>query len=246
MEQISYKLDVFEGPMDLLLHLISKHKISINDIPILVLVEQYLDYVRRMKEENMDIASEFLEMAARLVYIKTVSLLPVHEEADILEEELKGELIEYRDCQIMAGKLSEQANGFDFFERPPEKIEPDMTYTRLHEPFELFKAYLSAVGKGKRKLPPPVEAFSGIIAHKIVSVSSRITAIISSLRFGEKNSLISLFECAESRSEMVATFLAVLALAKSKTIKIEGDTDNISVELISETYSQEVLEFEDT
>ena len=80
MEAISYKLDVFEGPLDLLLHLISKHKIDINDIPILLLVEQYLDYVRQMKEEDMEIASEFLEMAARLIYIKTVSLLPVHEE----------------------------------------------------------------------------------------------------------------------------------------------------------------------
>ena len=78
MEAISYKLDVFEGPLDLLLHLISKHKIDINDIPILLLVEQYLDYVRQMKEEDMEIASEFLEMAARLIYIKTVSLLPVH------------------------------------------------------------------------------------------------------------------------------------------------------------------------
>ena len=69
MEAISYKLDVFEGPLDLLLHLISKHKIDINDIPILLLVEQYLDYVRQMKEENMEVASEFLEMAARLIYI---------------------------------------------------------------------------------------------------------------------------------------------------------------------------------
>ena len=75
MEAISYKLDVFEGPLDLLLHLISKHKIDINDIPILLLVEQYLDYVRQMKEEDMEVASEFLEMAARLIYIKTRSFL---------------------------------------------------------------------------------------------------------------------------------------------------------------------------
>ena len=91
MEAISYKLDVFEGPLDLLLHLISKHKIDINDIPILLLVEQYLDYVRQMKEEDMEVASEFLEMAARLIYIKTGSLLPVHEEeADELKKELQG------------------------------------------------------------------------------------------------------------------------------------------------------------
>ena len=67
MEKINYKLDVFEGPLDLLLHLISKHKLNINDIPIFELVEQYVDYVRQMKEADMDVASEFIEMAARLV-----------------------------------------------------------------------------------------------------------------------------------------------------------------------------------
>ena len=67
MEQLSYKIDVFEGPMDLLLHLISKHKLNINDIPIVQLVNQYLDYVRQMQEQDFDIAGEFLEMAARLI-----------------------------------------------------------------------------------------------------------------------------------------------------------------------------------
>ena len=100
MEAISYKLDVFEGPLDLLLHLISKHKIDINDIPILLLVEQYLDYVRQMKEEDMEVASEFLEMAARLVYIKSVMLLPRYEEeTEDFKRELTGQLIEYQLCQ---------------------------------------------------------------------------------------------------------------------------------------------------
>ena len=105
MEQPSYKLEIFEGPMDLLLHLISKHKLNINDIPIIELVNQYLDYVRKMQEEDFDIAGEFLEMAARLIYIKTVSLLPRHEEAETLKKELTGELIEYRDCKLMAKEL---------------------------------------------------------------------------------------------------------------------------------------------
>ena len=105
MEKIQYKIDVFEGPMDLLLHLISKHKLNINDIPIFELVEQYCEYVRQMEESDMEVASEFVEMAARLVYIKTVSLLPVHDEAEQLKKELTGELIEYRDCKLMAEKL---------------------------------------------------------------------------------------------------------------------------------------------
>ena len=104
METLSYKIEFFEGPMDLLLHLISKHKVRIEDVPIMDLINQYLDYMKKLKEENLEVTSEFLEMAARLVYIKTVSLLPVHEEADRLAEELRGELTEYRDCQLMAGK----------------------------------------------------------------------------------------------------------------------------------------------
>ena len=75
MEKLQYKLEVFEGPMDLLLQLIAKKKVSINDVPLMEIIEQYLDYVRQMQEDNLDISSEFLEMAARLVYIKTVSLM---------------------------------------------------------------------------------------------------------------------------------------------------------------------------
>ena len=110
MDKPQYKTEVFEGPLDLLLHLISKHKLNINDIPIFELVEQYIAYVQQMQDENMEIASEFLEMAARLVYIKTVSLLPVYEEAEQLKKELTGELIEYRDCKLMAEKLSKQSD----------------------------------------------------------------------------------------------------------------------------------------
>ena len=94
MERPQYKTEVFEGPLDLLLHLIAKHKLNINDIPIFELVEQYIAYVKQMQEENMEIASEFLEMAARLVYIKTVSLLPVYEEVSKLENV---EITFYRD-----------------------------------------------------------------------------------------------------------------------------------------------------
>ena len=87
MEQMSFKLEIFEGPLDLLLHLISKHKLNINDIPIVTLLDQYMEYIDKMSEQNMEIAGEFLEMAARLVYIKTVSLLPQHEEAEQLKKD---------------------------------------------------------------------------------------------------------------------------------------------------------------
>lgn len=243
METISYKLDVFEGPMDLLLHLISKHKIDINDIPIFLLVEQYLDYVKKMQEEDMEVASEFLEMAARLVYIKTVSLLPVHEEeADALKNELQGELSEYKDCKLMAEKLSQRAEGFDYLSRKPEKFAPDMTYTRSHEPFELLKAYLAAVGRGRRNLPPPIEAFSGIVAHKIVPIRERVGYIMKRLFKGKKQRFRIFFEKAESRSEMVATFLALLSLTKDKKIilnEVEGD---LEVEMVDSDINFDVEE----
>lgn len=237
MEEISYKLEVFEGPMDLLLHLISKHKLNIYDIPIFTLVEQYTDYVKRMQEEDMYVASAFLEMAARLVYIKTVSLLPVYEEAEELKKELTGELLEYRDCRLMAEKLSHQTEGFDRFVREPTEIEADPTYTRLHEPSELLRAYMSAVGKRLRKLPPPVEAFRGIVATKIVSVESKIKSIYYTLkRKGKKQRFRALFADAQSRSDLVATFLAVLELAKAKKLRVEGDGNTTDVELLTEDF----------
>lgn len=237
MEQISYKLEVFEGPMDLLLHLISKHKLNIYDIPILMLVEQYIAYVKRMQEEDMYIASEFLEMAARLVYLKTVSLLPVYEEAEELKKELTGELLEYRDCQLMAEKLSKQTEGFDAFVRNPIVLDVDPTYTRLHEPSELVRAYLNVVGKKLRKLPPPVEAFKGIVATKIVSVESKIKSIFHKLkRMGKKQQFKNLFADTRSKSDMVATFLAVLELAKSKKVYLDGDGDAMRVELLTEDF----------
>ena len=146
--------------MDLLLQLISKKQVSINDVPILELIEQYLEYVSRMQEEDLDVSSEFLEMAARLIYIKTVSLLPVREEAEQLVEELRGELIEYRDCKLVAGKLRESTDGFDYMIREPEKIEVDMTYTRIHEPYDIPQSVMAGVVKALRRLPPPVVSFS--------------------------------------------------------------------------------------
>ncbi len=238
MEKISYKLPVFEGPMDLLLHLISKHKLNIYDIPILELVEQYIDAVRQMQNEDMDVASEFLEMAARLVYIKTVSLLPVHEEAEQLKKELTGELLEYRDCQLMAQKLAERTSGFDHYVREPQVFEADPTYTRLHEPEELLRAYLSAVGKGRRKLPPPVDSFTAIVSHKIVSVGSKVSFILRRLIRGQRQRLGSFFEVAPSRSDMVATFLAMLELIKAKRILVEGEGDASQVVLVRDALKQ--------
>ncbi len=239
MEKIQYKLDVFEGPMDLLLHLISKHKLNINDIPIFELVEQYTDYVRKMEEADMEIASDFLEMAARLVYIKSVSLLPVHEEAEELKKELSGELIEYQTCKKMAAEIGKQADGFDFFYRSTMPIEADNRYERVHKSDLLVTSYISAVGRGKRKLPPPFDAFKVIVQKKMVSVGSRIKGIFSKLRSVTGKKLRDLFSDASSRSEIVATFLAVLELVKANKITVEGSGEDSSVEKVDGTEMNE-------
>lgn len=230
MQQINYKLKVFEGPMDLLLHLIAKHKLNINDIPIVELVNQYLDYVRQMENADFEIAGDFLEMAARLIYIKTVSLLPRHEEAEQLKKELTGELIEYRDCKIMAKKLSEHTDGFDRFVREPQEGYVNHNYERFHEGEELLNAYISAAGRAQRKLPPPVDSFRQIVARKFVNVASKIGSVMGKLKKHRKVKFLKLFSDAQSKSDIVATFLAVLELAKTKQITLEGSMENPEVE----------------
>ena len=234
MEQINYKIDVFEGPMDLLLHLISKHNLDINDIPIIELVNQYVDYVRQMQQQDFDVAGEFLEMAARLIYIKTVSLLPKHEEAETLKRELTEELIEYRDCKLLAERLAQQTDGFNRFVRTPQEAYINYDYERFHEGEELLNAYISAAGRGKRRLPPPIDSFKGIVARKFVAVATKVNTVMRKLWGGGKVKFLTLFEDAQTRSDIVATFLAVLELAKTKKISIDGDMSNPSVQVINE------------
>ncbi len=232
MDIIQYKLDVFEGPLDLLLHLIAKNKLNINDIKLTVLVDQYVDYVREMSITDMDVASEFIEMASRLIYLKTVSLLPKHDEAEQLKEELTQELMEYEHCRKVAKMLSTMTDGFDTFIKAPEKIEYDKTYQNIHEKDLVLRSYIAAVGRGQRKLPPPTNVFSKIVARKIVSVSSKIVFVMKNLMRGGNKKMKNLFSSAKSRSELVATFLAVLELCKANRIKLDGEGDDLEVSMV--------------
>ena len=232
--QLQYKLPVFEGPLDLLLTLISKNKIDIYDIQISELLEQYMEQINRMQENQMDIESEFLTMASRLVYIKSVMLLPKYEEeAEELKKELSGQLLEYAVCREMAAKLG-QAYDFDTYFKDASPVEFDLTYNRSHPSTDIVKAYISAVGRGKRKLPPPEKAFSGIVAHKIVSVNSKIIHIMRRLRHGKRLEYHEIFEVCEGKSDLVATFLATLELVKGKRIRIEGSGENAVVTMIED------------
>ncbi len=231
--ELKFTANDFEGPLDLLLHLISKNKLDIKDIEISILVDQYVKQIESFKEYDMDIASEFLEMAARLIYLKTVSLLPKPEEAQTLKAELTGELIEYQLCREMALMLSQHTEGFKTRTRMPVKIDIDKSYKRQHDRDILLKYYSDAVGRGLRRLPPPVTAFSGIVQKKIVSVSSKIVHVLRNLKNKSKVTFKSLFSASKSRSDVVATFLAVLELLKDKRIKAD-DSDGETIISIDE------------
>lgn len=232
--QLQYKLPVFEGPLDLLLLLISKNKIDICDIEISLLLSQYMEQINRMQSEDMDIASEFLEMASRLVYIKSVTLLPKYkDEAEKLKAELQGQLIEYAICRQVAAKLAPMVS-FDKFTRAPSPVEFDLTYNRIHPSVDIANAYKAAVGRGKRKLPPSREAFTGIVEKKIISVNSRIIRVMRNLWHKKHVPYSELFDACSGKSDLVATFLAVLELVKGKRVIIDGDGDNALVRMIEE------------
>ena len=182
----------------------------------------------------MEIESDFLEMASRLLYIKTVSLLPKHEEVVRLKEELSGELIEYMVCQQMAKKFAEMQGGFDTFVRKPTEYQFDKTYELVHPKSVMYESYLAAVGRGQRRLPPSTAPFTKIVAKKIFAVSTKIVFVIRKLYKGGKSKLSDLYKSAQSRSEMVATFLAILELCKANRVKVEGEGDNQEIRLIKE------------
>lgn len=227
MAEILFKLTVFEGPMNLLLHLITKHKLNIHDIPIITLLEQYLNYMDQMAEMDMEITGEFLEMAARLIYIKTISLLPVPEEAEEMKQELQGRLIEYSLCKQAASLLREQYQGSAVFVRKPMKLEIDNTYALIHDSQELLDSYQKIMVKEKERRPVEPAAFSKLVSKKFVSVTTKILFVLRKLYTANQIAMASLFEGMQDRSERVATFLAILELTRSGRIIFNEDNTQI-------------------
>lgn len=230
-ETLSYKLDVFEGPLDLLLNLIAKNKLNIYDIPIAELLEQYMAQIHEMQAADMDVASEFLEMAARLVHIKSVSLLPKKEEEAALKQELTGQLLEYQQCKEAAMRLRERFS-LDGIVRAQADIPADLTYKRHHKPQELLSAYLSMLGKKKPPEPQkPEDTISKLITRHVVSVASQIVFVLRSLWKKRHVSLKELFRGKNDPSERVAAFLAVLELVKDKRLRVDGDGEDCEIKL---------------
>ena len=230
-ETLSYKLDVFEGPLDLLLNLIAKNKLNIYDIPIAELLEQYMAQIHEMQAADMDVASEFLEMAVRLVHIKSVSLLPKKEEEAALKQELTGQLLEYQQCKEAAMRLRERFS-LDGIVRAQADIPADLTYKRHHKPQELLSAYLSMLGKKKPPEPQkPEDTISKLITRRVVSVASQIVFVLRSLWKKRHVSLKELFRGKNDPSERVAAFLAVLELVKDKRLRVDGDGEDCEIKL---------------
>lgn len=230
-ETLSYKLDVFEGPLDLLLNLIAKNKLNIYDIPIAELLEQYMAQIHEMQAADMDVASEFLEMAARLVHIKSVSLLPKKEEEAALKQELTGQLLEYQQCKEAAMRLRERFS-LDGIVRAQADIPADLTYKRHHKPQDLLSAYLSMLGKKKPPEPQkPEDTISKLITRRVVSVASQIVFVLRSLWKKRHVSLKELFRGKNDPSERVAAFLAVLELVKDKRLRVDGDGEDCEIKL---------------
>ena len=223
MEKFSFRVADFDAPLDLILHLISKHKLNIVDIDITSLLDQYMDIIQSWQSSDLDLASEFLEMASRLVHMKTVSLLPRHEEeSERLRRELTGQLIEYQICKEIAESLGELLS-MDSFVRTPMEFDIDPTYNGQHSPYLLFEALGDALGRGTRRLPPPSEAFEPLFSARVVSVGTKIFSVLRLLRRKRQAKLSSVLNPEMGRSGMVATFLAVLELMRSGKVMLEGE-----------------------
>ena len=227
MPSALFKLDMFEGPLDLLLHLINKHKLDIHDIEISVLLDQYLEYMAALDHEDLEDAADFLEMAARLVYIKAVSLLPVENEGEALKKELEGSLIEYSLCKMAAARLRESYIGGEVFVREPVKLPVNKTFTGEKDPMSLLEAYLGIGEKARKMRPLRAEIFRPIVSHKIVSVTSKIIHVLKMLFTEGVCELERLYDGSETKSERVAVFLAVLELTKSGRIFLDDDNSKV-------------------
>jgi segregation and condensation protein A len=225
MKEVTFHLEVFDGPLDLLLHLLSKNKVEIKDIPIASILDQYLEYIRQMKEFDLEVASEFITMAAQLMYIKSKMLLPVYEDEnqDDPRASLVEALMEYQRIKEAGSVLSLRAQiGRDLFVKGQEQLEKEKSaFTGSYSYEVLTRALEDILQRAQRKLPPPVTAFQGIVGRETVPVDDKIGEIVRLFVKQPKLSFEKLVLSAKSRSEIVAIFLAVLELSKTRKIMIE-------------------------
>lgn len=229
---LEFHLDAFEGPLDLLLHLIRKNKVSIYDIPISEILEQYMQVVREAQKFDMDVSGDFIAMAAQLLYIKSKMLLPTQEEdeEDDPRAELVQLLLEYQRMKEVTPLFKEKSElGRDIFVKEPEPPHGVPRVQYRHSLADLTRAARNMLEKNKHRMPPPVSEFQGIVGREPVPVATRVTAILKQFLSRPRLLFQRLFEDARSRSEIVATFLAVLELSKTGRIWMEGEGEAMTI-----------------
>lgn len=220
------KLDVFEGPMDLLLHLIKKHELDIYDIPIAIITDQYLEYLDLMRSLNLNIVGDFLLMASNLIHIKSKMLLPPSEEdEEELEDprdELVRNLLEYQKFQEGARLLEEGSvlgrDTFaksllliDFSQNEEEKGEEELQAVSIVDLLEAFKELLD-----KAAFPKTME-----IQPDNLSIADKIDEILDKLKSERVVDFYSIFKPLRERSHLILTFLAILELIRQRLVNVE-------------------------
>lgn len=228
----------FDGPLDVILLLLSKNKIEIQSVSITSITEQYLAYLDEMKRLDMEIASEFIAMASHLMLIKTKMLLSAAEREEAMSEmELLIHSLEERQRadaleQIhKAAAFLEPRNEFgcNSFVKQPEPYQVDTTYRYQHDPEDLLRAFSDIAERSERRMPPPVSNFQGIVGAEPYPVTKKAKQLLKRLVMRGVEKFKSLFRGSRSRSEIVATFLAVLELCRLRSIELDGDGDEMDV-----------------
>ncbi len=233
---LNFKLEIFDGPLDLLLALISKQKINIYDIPIAEILEQYLEYMELCQYYNAELSSEFIVMACELLYIKTKMLLPQEEEEEDPREDLVRSLIEYSEVKraalYLAGRESEYYHRY-----PPIPKEPILKVeVPVGDPIALWDAFsemrISLREERERKKREDV---SKIFSAKVTPVESKVVFVLRRLvkafAIGNSVSFSSMIYDQGTRSDQVATFLAILELVQSGRISFEHSRDDYIIQL---------------
>jgi segregation and condensation protein A len=242
-------MEDFEGPLDVIFLLLSKNKIEIQNVSITAILEQYLAYLEEMKRLDMEIASEFITMASHLMLIKTKMLLSAAEAAEAQSELdlLRQSLAERQRREAMeqvrtAITWLEPRNeiGRSVFTKQPEPLRRDQGYRYRHDVGDLLRALDEIAERNQRRLPPPTVNFKGIVGKEPYPVTKKAGEVLRQLILRGVQRLKNLFRGNKSRSEIVATFLAVLELCKTNTLTLEDDTsgENPNVILLEKDEKQ--------
>ncbi len=242
MEAMTFHLDAFEGPLDLLLHLISKNKVSIYDIPIAEICEQYMEVLEDARRMDMEVAGDFIAMAAQLIYIKSKMLLPVYEEEEEDDPRLQlvEMLLEYQRIKEMTPYFRQQTElGRDIYVKQPELLDRNVPVEYHHSVEDLLRAARAILEKAQQRVPPSANAFKGIVGREPVPVDGKITMILRRFLRAARLRFLQLFEGAKNRSEIVATFLAVLELSKTHRLMIEGEGEDVELYLTDKEAADE-------